>query len=229
MITSGLWEELFDVCIIHSAVGMLARANDTRSIVIEHIEARIQHPVYPPAALAYVYFDYKDRARQTPEVILAELIKQLAFRRTDSQSDASLSPRIEEMYDKMHPVGKRPAMRDLRELFTSLAAEFREVYLIFDALDECNEDERGVLLPSIMRLSRDQKGDVRFKIFITGRPHMQHAFADEAPLQLAIVPEKEDMKLAINEKIEAAKKKHKISAQLELDIVATVLGKADGM
>jgi len=229
VVTSGLREELLDVCIIHSAVGMLARANDTRSIVIEHIEARIQKPINPSAALAYVYFDYKDRARQTPEVILATLIKQLAFRRTNSQSDASLSSHIEEMYSKMHPVGKRPTMSDLRELFISFAAEFREVYLIFDALDECNEDERKVLLPFMMRLPLDRKGEVRFKILITGRPHMQHAFADEAPLQLAIVPVKEDMKLAIKEKIEAAKKRHKISTQLELDIVATVLEKADGM
>jgi len=229
VIISGLWEELLDVCIILSAVGMLDRANDTRSIVIEHIEARIQKPTDPPPALAYVYFDYKDRARQTLEVILATLIKQLAFRRTDSQADASLSPHIEEMYNKMQPKGKRPAMRDLQELFISLAAEFRDVYLIFDALDECNEDEREVLLPFMMRLPLDRKGEVRFKILITGRPHMQHAFADEAPLQLAIVPVKEDMRLAIKEKIEAAKKKHKISAQLELDIVATVLEKAEGM
>jgi len=229
VITSGRWEELLGVCIIHSVVGVLARANDDRSIVIEHIEARIQHPVYPLAALAYVYFDYKDRARQAPEVILAELVKQLAFRRTDSQADESLSPYIEEMYDKMHPKDKRPAMSDLRELFTSLAAEFREVYLIFDALDECNEDQRKVLLSFMMRLTLDRKGDVRFKILITGRPQMQLAFTDEAPLQLAIVPDKEDMKLAIKGKIEAAKKKNKISAQLELDIVATVLGKAYGM
>jgi hypothetical protein len=59
------------------------------------------------AAVAYVYFDYKDRARQTPEVVLAELIKQLAFRRTDSQADALLSPHTEEMYDKMHSKGTR--------------------------------------------------------------------------------------------------------------------------
>jgi hypothetical protein len=208
---------------------MFTRANDTRSIVIEHIEARIQQRIHAGAALAYVYFDYKDRASQTPEVILAELIKQLAFQRTNSQADASLSPHIEETYDKMHPQGKRPAMSDLRELFISIAAEFSEVYLVFDALDECSEDERNVLLPFVMRLPQARKGNVRFNILITGRPHMQHAFTDEAALELAIVPDEEDMELAVKEKIEAAKKKRKISPQLEWDIVATVLGKADGM
>jgi hypothetical protein len=52
------------------------------------------------AAVAYVYFDYKDRARQTPEVVLAELIKQLAFRRTDSQANALLSPHTEKCTTK---------------------------------------------------------------------------------------------------------------------------------
>jgi hypothetical protein len=103
VITSGLREELLDVCIILSAVGVPAQADDTRSIVIEHIQASIQQRIHPRAAVAYVYFDYKDRARQTPEVILAELIKQLTFRRTDSQENASLSPYIKEMYDKMLP------------------------------------------------------------------------------------------------------------------------------
>jgi uncharacterized protein (DUF2344 family) len=58
---------------------------------------------------------------------------------------------------------------------------------------------------------------------------MQHAFADAAALELAIVPDKEDMQLAVKEKIEAAKERHKFSAKLELDIVATVVEKADGM
>jgi hypothetical protein len=142
---------------------VLAKANVTRSIVIEHIQASIQHPRYHRAAVAYVYFDYKDRERQTPTVTLATLIKQLAFRRTDSQPDALLSPHIKEMYDKMHPKGARPTMNDLRELFISITAEFSEVYLIFDALDECNEDERKVLLPFMMRLPLVRKGDVRFK------------------------------------------------------------------
>jgi hypothetical protein len=210
-------------------LGTLAQANDTRSIVIEHIEASIQQPIHPSAAVAYVYFDYKDRARQTPEVILAELIKQLAFRRTDLQADASPSQHIEEMYDKMHPKGRQPAMSDLRELFISIAADFSEVYLIFDALDECNEDERNVLLSFVMQLQLARKGDLRFKIMVTGRPHMQRAFADAAALELPIIPDKEDMELAVKEKIEAAKKRHKIPVQLELDIVAKVLEKADGM
>jgi len=48
--------------------------------VINHIEqSGILATGDPRAALGYVYFDYKDRARQTPENFLAELIKQLEF------------------------------------------------------------------------------------------------------------------------------------------------------
>jgi len=182
--------------------------------------------------LAYIYFDYKDRARQTPEVILSELLKQLAFRRTDLQADTSVSPHIEKMYEKMHTEGKRPSMSDLQEVFISIAAEFSEVFLIFDALDECGENERNLLLPFLMRLPLARKGNVGFKIMITGRPHradMQRAFADAAALELAIIPDAEDMELAVKEKIDVAKKRHRIPAQLELDIVAKVLEKADGM
>jgi len=200
--------------------------------VIEHIQARIQHAINPTAAVAYMYFDYKDRARLTPEVILAGLIKQLVFRQTDSHVNATLSPHVMEMYDKMHHQGKRPAMSDLQELFISIAAEFSEVFLIFDALDECNEDERNVLLPFVMRLPLARKGDVRFRIMVTGRPYcadMQRAFADAAALELAVIPDNGDIELAVKEKLEAAKKSQRIPAQLELDIVTKVLEKADGM
>jgi len=136
------------------------------------------------------------------------------------------------MYEKMHTEGKRPSMSDLQEVFISIAAEFSEVFLIFDALDECGENERNLLLPFLMRLPLARKGNVGFKIMITGRPHradMQRAFADAAALELAIIPDAEDMELAVKEKIDVAKKRHRIPAQLELDIVAKVLEKADGM
>jgi hypothetical protein len=123
-------------------------------------------------------------------------------------------------------------MSDLRELFISIAAEFGEVYLILDAWDECNEERRDVLLPFVVELPLARKGNVRFKTMVTGRSHcadMQHAFADAAALELAIIPDKEDMELAVKAKIEAVKERHKIPAQLGLDIVATVLEKADGM
>jgi hypothetical protein len=83
-----------------------------------------------------------------------------------------------------------------------------------------------------MRLSLARKGNVRYNIMITGRPDradIQRAFADAAALELAIVPDKEDMELAVKEKIKFAKERHKISARLELDILATVLENADGM
>ena len=214
---------------------VLVQADGTSSLVIEHIKntRRTELPSHPKVGVAYVYFDYKDRARQTPEVILAEMIKQLEFERAAySPADVSLSPHIKEMYDNLHHQGKRPTLSELRELILSIGAEFGEVHLIFDALDECNEDERKVLLPFMTQLPLARKGNLRFKIMVTGRPYyadMLCAFADAA--KLAIVPDEEDMKLAIREKIEAevAKKRHKISPQLKADIISTVLKKADRM
>jgi hypothetical protein len=205
--------------------------------VIKHIEqSRILVVRDQKAALAYVYFDYKDRARQTPENILAGLLKQLEFQLANSPSSTDMPPmpHIQPLYERLHSQRKRPVFSDLQGMLLSIVAEFDDVYLLFDALDECDEaTQRNVLLPLITQLplSIIQEGNKGCKIFVTARPHyadIQPALEPQ-PLKLEIIADAMDMELVIRAKIAVVKQKGaRIPAQLEQDIVSAILDKADG-
>ena len=202
--------------------------------MIEHIKHnRILSTSDPKVGLAYVYFDYKDRARQTPENVLAELIKQLEFQLTYLINDMPPLPHIQKIYANLLKEGKRPALVDLQQSLLSIGAAFDEVYLVFDALDECDEQtQRSVLLPFIMGLPFKRGGTKGFRILVTARPYCTDIQSELEPhaLQLPIAANVEDMELAVREKIAVAKQKRvTVSAQLEEEIVSAVLEKAAGM
>jgi hypothetical protein len=208
-----------------------------RSIVINHIErSRILVAREPKAALAYVYFDYKDRARQTPENILAGLVKQLEFQLANSPTSTDMPPmpHILPLYKRLHTQHQRPVFSDLQGMLLSIVAEFGDVYLLFDALDECDETTRkNVLLPLITQLplSITQEGKKGCRIFVTARTHcadIQPALKPQT-LELEIIANAADMELVVRAKIAVVKQKGvRISAQLEQDIVSAILDKADG-
>jgi len=186
------------------------------------------------AALAYVYFDYNDRERQTPENILAELLKQLEFQLPDPPNVIPpIYPHIQELYDISLKHGKRPSLTDLEYWLTSIGTKFDQVYLVFDALDECDEQtQRSFLLRFIMNLPLKRKGTKGFKILITARPHCRdiELALQHRALEMVITAHNKDIELAVRAKIEVAKQTtDKVSTQLEEEIVSAVLKKAAGM
>jgi hypothetical protein len=56
-------------------------------------------------------------------------------------------------------------------VFLQIVREFRKLYICIDALDECKEKHRGILLQSLAKVSKDCKRDC-FRMFVTGRPHL---------------------------------------------------------
>jgi hypothetical protein len=202
--------------------------------VIEHIQkSSILSTGDPKVALAYVYFDYKDRTRQTPENVVAELIKQLEFQLADSIDDTPPLPHIQKLYDRLNTEGKRPTLFDLQYSFLSIGAQFDDIYLVFDALDECDEQtQRSVLLPFIMGLPLKRGGTKGFKLLVTARPYCADIESKLEPhaQQLPIAADVGDIELAVRAKIVLAKQKRvAVSAQLEEEIVSAVLEKAAGM
>jgi hypothetical protein len=202
--------------------------------VIEHIQqSGILSRSDPKVALAYVYFDYKDRARQSPENVLAELIKQLEFQLVDTINDTPPLPHIEIMYQHLHNNGKRPALFDLKHSFHTISRQFEKIYLVFEALDECDEQTRSIVLFSLLEgLPFTPRGTNVFKLFVTARPYRANIQSSLGPeiLQLPIAADMGDMELAARGKIAVAKQKGVIIyPQLEEDIVSAVLEKAAGM
>lgn len=140
--------------------------------------------------LAYVYLDYNDRLVQTETNIIASLIKQLSLWRSSDE--------VQRLYDQYQRENSLPDINKLDAALQAVCNEFKRVFFVLDALDEC-EDK---LLMSL--LTRLQKLDgPRTRFFFTSRPHLQDPQRKFGGCsQIAIKAYTQDIKLLIKKRIE---------------------------
>jgi hypothetical protein len=117
------------------------------SSVIHHLE-KLYDPD-PYTALAYFYFSFSETEKQSTENMLRSLIVQLCGGRPDTPkplSDLSL------YRDK----NLQPGLEKLEETLQASTQDFRSVYLVIDALDECPRanGERDKLLKCLKKVHK---------------------------------------------------------------------------
>jgi hypothetical protein len=112
--------------------------------------------------IAYYYFDYKEQEAQTPTIMVASLLRQLAGQR------AVFPPSLLEYYENFKQDQARASTPELLHVFNEVCCTFSHSYIIVDALDECNMSYRK----DVLRILKDL--DLAFvQLFITSRPHSQ--------------------------------------------------------
>lgn len=116
-------------------------------------------------AITYVYFDYRDRDQQSPEHIIASLLRQLLNYKLE------LPQLVKTMYQRYSPQQKRPSLEDLENLFRCACEMFEKVYVIIDALDECDEKRNRKCFLQFLTLQSSTRPSPR--MLITSRPHPQ--------------------------------------------------------
>ena len=124
------------------------------SIVIDHLSTRFQDDA--GIGIAYVYFNYKQNVdkqnvdKQNVDNLLSRLLKQL------SQKRPSLPDSVKALYDQHHQRNKRtrPSIDELSRALQSVAAMYSRVFIIVDALDECQASDgcRARFLSEIFNL-----------------------------------------------------------------------------
>jgi hypothetical protein len=154
-----------------------------------------------PAAksgMAYIYFDYKEEQNQNPSTVLASLIKQLVLQLS------VLPPHLDALYNSSNDKGlSRPSCDSLYSALVDTSKSFQQVFLVFDALDECNpqERQREALLSLLTKLGGNGS---RFKLFVTSRPDpadIQQAFG--AIPRIDVSAHAEDIEGYIHERLGA--------------------------
>ncbi|KAF6830331.1 hypothetical protein CPLU01_07386 [Colletotrichum plurivorum] len=125
------------------------------SIVVDELSRQFPDE---DVAIAYVFCNAKDQAKQTLHHILSSLAKQLAQAHVLL---ARLVSAYEEHRDKRTTRSEGETLGLLRELAGARA----RVFVLVDALDECGADVRQRLLSELSRLQRD----VHVNIFATRR------------------------------------------------------------
>lgn len=187
--------------------------------VIKHLKDRADASDY---GVAYFYFDYKERGNQTPILVLASLVKQLGYQ------IPCLPQKISKLYADLEHKGERPNLEELLIVLLSIFVSFKRVFIIFDALDECNQKgQRDRLLPLFHRL-----GEGGANLFITSRYYpedIQVSFKDVPRIE--IIASGQDIKSYILQKLEENPQVKRLAekAGCEDRIISKLTERANGM
>jgi hypothetical protein len=129
------------------------------SIVVDDLITRFQND--PTISIAYIYCNFRQKDEQKIDDLLASLLKQLA------QSQSSLPGSIKELYDQHIKKQTRPSLDEISRALQSVAGLCSRVFIIIDALDECQASNgcRLMFLTHIFSL----QAKTRTNFFATSR------------------------------------------------------------
>jgi hypothetical protein len=148
---------------------------------IDHVLNTTQDSTY---GIAYVYCDFKAREEQDISSLLAAILKQLV------QGRLSTVDHIGQLYQKHAGRGTKPSLDEIYNALRDVLAHYPAVYMVVDALDECQEGTRRQFLAKL----RDLQALRDIRLLATSRfiPDIEDAFT-EAP-RLEVRASREDVK-----------------------------------
>ena len=114
------------------------------SIVIDYLYTKYQ--TNASIGIAYLYCNFRQQYGRSD--ILASLLKQLVRRRT------SIPKSVQNLYKSCEDRQTRPSFDEVSKVLQSIIADHQKVFIIIDALDECQVSDggRAVFLGEILGL-----------------------------------------------------------------------------
>ena len=110
--------------------------------------------------MGYAYFDYRDHDFQSSSHITASLLSQIAA------TKSSLPTEVVEVYKKSGLNGSSLASQDAERVLVVSCQAFRRVFIVIDALDECDEIRHR---KNFIRVLENLRQRPEIRLFITSR------------------------------------------------------------
>ncbi|OAP55707.1 hypothetical protein AYL99_09859 [Fonsecaea erecta] len=202
------------------------------TFLVETLQRKVEKT--PDTIFAYFFCDDKDQARKTPAALLRSLVWQLLVQRnelfkhiqTDFEDHKSSSV-FEKLFENFTALWR---------IFQAMLRDSRagEVFILIDALDECEKSTRKALLLGINTLFQipPTSGEGKFKFLITYRPEISdiHDELSGVGVSLSIDSSKVNADLAeyIEVKVEELTKRRDYNKELKDDIREALANKAGG-
>ena len=172
-------------------------------------------------AISFVYFDYQDQRNQSPENVIASLLRQIA-----SQNPVLPNPLLK-LYMKFGEQDRRPQIQDLELTLLDVCQDFDQVFITIDALDEC--DERTSRKRFLLFLAELQQTP-SIRLFVTSRPYpedIQKAFG-QAP-QIVVEASVADLRKYLRRRIEESDTAGIVDEDFKQHLVETIAKGAQKM
>ena len=124
------------------------------AIVIDDLISRFYNN--STTGIAYIYCNFQRRDEQKIDDLLASLLKQLA------ESHPSLPGSVKDLYDRHKTKRTRPSVKEISSTLHSAAAQYSRVFIIVDALDECQAFDgcRTRLLSELFSLQKRHRSNI---------------------------------------------------------------------
>ncbi|KAJ4248105.1 hypothetical protein NW762_012875 [Fusarium torreyae] len=132
----------------------------------------------PHTGLAYLYCDYQRKSEQTLEHFVASLLKQLA-------AGLPLFPdALRQLRLEYKNKSNRPSLHECQRTLQTIAKDFKRIFIVIDALDECLND--NYCLPRLLSDIFDLQRSCGVNIFATSRPltHIVNKFQNVQFLEI---------------------------------------------
>jgi Cdc6-like AAA superfamily ATPase len=146
------------------------------SIVVELLWTKFQNDA--SVGIAYLYCNFRRQQEQKPVDLLASLLKQLV------QEQPSVPESLKSLYEYHRDKRTRPSFDEVSKVLRSVVADYSRVFIIIDALDECQVSDRGRtrLLSEIFNL----QAKTGASLFVTSRfiPWIMKEFEGSALLEI---------------------------------------------
>lgn len=186
------------------------------AIAVDQLLNSAQNGVY---GVAYVYYNYKSEADQDAVSILAAILKQLV------QSRPSALGPVEQLHQNHAGRGTKPSLDDIYSTLGDVLAQYPYVYVVIDALDECQSETRRQLLPKLYDLQK--RADVRLMATSRIVPHVEDDFKQS--LRLEVRSSKEDIKCYVAGQIHRMPACIQRNAALQEMVHEKIVEAVDGM
>jgi hypothetical protein len=189
------------------------------SIVIEHLLDQFRET--QDIGIAYIYCNFRRKDEQKLDNMLASLLKQL------SEVKHSLPEAILDLYDQHKTKPTRPSTDELSIALQSVSATYERVFIVVDALDECQTDGRcrDKFLREVFVLQDKCKANV----FMTSRliPDISRVFDGKPCVEIRAT--KEDMEKYLDGHMRDLSSFDDWGLELQNKIKEEILLAADGM
>lgn len=131
------------------------------SVVVDHIKGRVAKDPQN-SRLAYAYFDYRHRQGSQTETIVASLAKHLI------RSQETIPDIVMQTFRDYSGQDKKPDLETSIGFFCEVARHFSKLFVIFYALDECNDEDRELFLGRF--IGHILQNVPRARVLVTSRP-----------------------------------------------------------
>ncbi|KAK0726047.1 hypothetical protein B0H67DRAFT_642383 [Lasiosphaeris hirsuta] len=200
-----------------ASIGLLLAGNNVALVISSFLKQ-----FGKDTGVAYVYFNYKDRAIQTAEKMVASLLGQLA------RASPTVGPDLVSMYKRYKDTRASPLLSELSGLLQLEVRRFLKTFIIIDALDEGSRED-GALDGFIAEMSHLQHAA---HLLITSRFSSSFDTDLTCDLRMGIQASEADVRLYLESRI---RKQHRLrellgdDSDLKTAVLDQITRNMDGM